>query len=91
MNDKWKLALLKKIDAFSTQSDSLSAKFCHIFHAFFSALKVKRFQPNFIIFFNFSRIFFTNSENTTKSKFSQETLNLLSPLKFMGSHLAFHD
>ncbi len=55
---------------------------------FFSALKVKRFQPNFSIFFT---LFFTNSENATKSKFRQETLNILSALKFTGSHLAFYE
>jgi hypothetical protein len=64
----------------------LSALKPSIFHAFFSALKVKRFQPNFAIFF---RLFFTNSEDATKSKFCQETLNILSSLKFAGSHLAF--
>ncbi len=41
-------SLLKKIDAFSAQSDTLSA------------LKVKRFQPNFAIFF--TRFFSTESE-----------------------------
>ncbi len=35
--------------------------------------------------------FFANSENATKSKFSQETLNVLSALKFAGSHLAFYE
>ncbi len=59
-----------------------------IFHAFFSTLKVKRFHPNFAIFFH---AFFTNSENATKSEFRQETLNILSTLKFMGSHLAFYE
>ncbi len=39
----------------------------------------------------FHMFFFTNSENPTKSKFSQETLNILSALKFIGSHLAFYD
>ncbi len=56
-----------------------------------SALKVKYFfqhWPNFAIFL---RIFFTNSENTTKSKFRQETLDILSALKFKGSHLAFYE
>jgi hypothetical protein len=67
---------LKKIDAFSAQSETLSA------------LRVKHFQPNFAIF---SMLFFTNSENTINSKFSQETLNILSALKFTGSHLAFYD
>jgi hypothetical protein len=59
-----------------------------IFHAFFSALKVKHCQPNFAIFFT---LFFTNCETATKSKFSQETLNILSALKFTGSHLAFYE
>jgi hypothetical protein len=72
--------LLKKIDAFSTESIDFSG-------AFFSALKVKCFQPNFAIFFT---LFFTNIENATKSKFRQEMLNTLSTLKFRGSHLAFH-
>jgi hypothetical protein len=53
-----------------------------------SALKVKCFQPNFAIFF---MLFFTNSENATNSKFRQEMLNILSPLKFTGSHLAFYE
>jgi hypothetical protein len=53
-----------------------------------SALKVKHFQPNFAIFFH---AFFTNSENATKSKFRQETLNILRALKCMGSHLAFYE
>ncbi len=57
-----------------------------------SALKVKRFQPNFAIFF---ACFFANSENATKSKetskFRQERLNILSTLKFVGSHLAFYE
>jgi hypothetical protein len=56
----------------------LSALKALIFHMFFSALKVKRFQPNFAIFFT---LFFTNSENATKSKFSQEMLNILRELK----------
>ncbi len=47
--------------------------------------KNRCFQPNFHIFFT---LFFTNSENATKSKFRQETLNILSVLKFKGSHLA---
>jgi hypothetical protein len=55
-------------------------------HAFFSALKC--FQPNFTIFFT---LFFTISENTTKSKFRQEKLNILSVIKIMGSHLAFYE
>jgi hypothetical protein len=61
--------LLEKIDAFSTESETLSAL---IFH-----------------------IFFVNSENATKFKetceFRQETLNILSVLKFAGSHLAFYE
>jgi hypothetical protein len=52
-----------------------------------SALKVKRFQPDFTIFF---ACFSANSENATKfketSEFRQETLNILSKLKFAGSH-----
>ncbi len=39
----------------------------------------------------FSRFFLTNSENTTKSKFRQEMLNILSMLKFTGLRLAFYD
>ncbi len=39
----------------------------------------------------FSRVLFTISENATKYKFSQEMLNSLSNVKFMGSHLAFYD
>jgi hypothetical protein len=66
----------------------LSALKASIFHAFFSALKVKCFQPNFVIFFT---LFFTNSENVTKSKFKQETLNILTKLKFTGSRLAFYE
>jgi hypothetical protein len=42
------VTLLKKIDAFSAQSDTLSA------------LKVKRFQPKFAIFF--THFFSTESE-----------------------------
>jgi hypothetical protein len=53
-----------------------------------SGQKVKRFQPNFAIFLT---RFFTNSENATKSKFRQETLNILSALKFLQSHLAFYE
>jgi hypothetical protein len=49
-----------------------------------SALKVKCFQPNFTIFLT---LFFTNSENTAKSKFRQDTLNILSALKFIFSIL----
>ncbi len=59
-----------------------------IFHAFFSAMKVKCFQPNFAIFF---MLFFTSIENATKSKFRQEMLNILSVIKFTGSHLAFYE
>ena len=40
--------LLKKIDAYSGESETLPTL---IFHAFFSALKVKCFQPNFAMFF----------------------------------------
>ncbi len=46
---------------------------------FFSALKVKCFQPDFIIFFTH---FFSPTV---------KTLNILSALKFTGSHLAFYD
>jgi hypothetical protein len=78
---------LKNIDAFSAKSiEMLSALKASIFHTFFSAMKVKSFQPNFIIFF---MLFFTNSE--TKSKLWQEMLNILSVLKFKGSHLAFYE
>jgi hypothetical protein len=50
------------------------------------------FQPDFAIFF---ARFFENGENATKSKetfeFRQETLNILSALKFAGLHLAFYE
>jgi hypothetical protein len=49
------LPLFKKIDAFTAESEMLSALQASIFHTFF-----------------------TNSENATKSKFRQETLNILS-------------
>ncbi len=73
---KWtkflKPTLLEKINAFSTESETFSAWFCHIFH-----------------------VFFANGENATKfketSKFSQEMLNILSTLKFAGSHLEFYE
>jgi hypothetical protein len=42
---------LKKVDAFSAESEMLSALKTLIFLAFLSALKVKCFQPNFVIFF----------------------------------------
>jgi hypothetical protein len=52
-----------------------------------SALKVKPFQPDFAIFF-------ADGENATKfketSEFRHEMLNILSILKFAGSHLAFY-
>jgi hypothetical protein len=51
-----------------------------------SALKVKPFQPDFIIFFCQGDNA-TTSEET--SKFRQEMLNILSTLKFAGSHFAF--
>jgi hypothetical protein len=57
-----------------------------------SALKVKRFQPDFAIFI---ARFFAISEDATKfketSELRQETLNILSVLKFAGSHLAFYE
>ncbi len=50
------------------------------------------FQPDFVIFF---ARFFANSENTSKfketSEFRQEMLNILSALKFVGSHLEFYE
>ncbi len=54
---------------------------------------MKCFQPDFCHIF---RTFpFINSENTTKfketSEFKQETLNILSALKFAGSHLALYE
>jgi hypothetical protein len=53
-----------------------------------SALKVKPLRHIFCTFF-------ANCENATKSKetlkFGQETLNILSALKFAGSHLAFYE
>ncbi len=39
----------------------------------------------------FSCVFFTNIENATNSKFSQETLNIFSASKFTGSYLAFYE
>jgi hypothetical protein len=48
----WMETLKKKIDAFSAESETLSALNASIFHSFFSALKVKRFQPNFSLFFS---------------------------------------
>jgi hypothetical protein len=48
-------SLLKKIDAFSSESINFSR--------IFSALKVKRFQSYFAIFFH--GFFLANSENTT--------------------------
>jgi hypothetical protein len=71
---------IEKIDAFSAESIDFSC--------IFSALKVKRFQSNVAIFFT---LFFTNSENATKSKFRKETLNILSALKFTESHLAYYE
>jgi hypothetical protein len=69
-----KFALLnKKFDAFSAESINFSR--------IFSALSVERFYPNFTIFF---KIFFTSSENAINSKFRQETLNILSALKYTG-------
>jgi hypothetical protein len=57
-----------------------------------SPLKVKRFQPDFVIFL---APFFANGENASKSKetskFRQEMLNILSTFKFAGSHLAFFE
>ncbi len=75
-----KTSIIKKIYAFSTESINFSRVLL--------ALKVKCFQPNFAIFF---MLFFTNSENATKSKFRQKRLNILSTLKFTGSHLAFYE
>jgi hypothetical protein len=49
------------------------------FSRIFSALKVKLFQPDFAIFFT---CFFSPTV---------KTLNILSALKFMGSHLAFYE
>jgi hypothetical protein len=57
-----------------------------------SALKVKRFQPDFAIFFT---RFFANCETATKfneaSEYRQEILNILTALKFAGSQLAFYE
>ncbi len=64
---------IEKNDAFSAEN------FAIFFACFFSAMKVQCLQPNF-------DIFFANSENPTKSKFRQEKLNILSALKFAGSH-----
>jgi hypothetical protein len=74
---------IEKIDAFSTESETLSMLKASIFQAFF-----QHFQPNFAIFF---MLFFTNCENATKSKYRQEMLNILSALKFTGSHLSFYE
>jgi hypothetical protein len=59
-----------------------------IFKALCPIEKNQCFQPNFAIFF---LLLFTISENATKSKFRQEILNILSALKFVGSHLAFYE
>ncbi len=57
-----------------------------------SALKVKRFQSDYTHIFH---AFFANSENATKfketSEFRQETLNILSALKFAESQLVFYE
>jgi hypothetical protein len=37
---------LKNIDAFSAESEMLSAKFCHIFHAFFLPTVKMQQNPN---------------------------------------------
>ncbi len=44
-----------------------------------------------LILLYFSCFSFTISENATKSKFWQKTLNILSALTFTGSHFAFYD
>jgi hypothetical protein len=67
---------IEKIDAFRAESEMLSTLIASIFHAFFGTVG----QPNFAIFVT---LFFTNSENATKSKFRQERLNILRVLKFM--------
>jgi hypothetical protein len=59
----------------------LSALKALIFHAFFSALKVKHFQPNFAIFFT---VFSPNSEDPPKSKFRLEMLNIFRRVKIHG-------
>ncbi len=66
----------------------LSALKASIIHAFFQHWKWNAFS---LILQYFLRVFFTNSEIATKSKFSLETLNILSALKFTGSHLALYD
>jgi hypothetical protein len=83
---------LKQVDGINNVplccQDSWVSMISPYFSRIFSALKMKCFQPNFAIFFT---LFFTNSENATKSKFRQETLNILSTFKFTGSHLAFYE
>jgi hypothetical protein len=49
----------------SEQFFNLDLTTCSFWKLMLSALKVKRFQPNFAIF---SAHFFANSENTTKPK-----------------------
>ncbi len=46
-----------------------------------SVLKVKLFQPNFAIF---SRIFFTNSENASKSKIKAGSTEYFKQVKIHG-------
>ncbi len=77
-----------KKNVFRTESEMLSALKASIFHAFFLHWKWNAFS---LILPYFSCIFFTNSENATKSKFRQETLNILNALKFTWSHLVFYD
>ncbi len=69
-------SLLKKIDAFSQISP-------YFFMLFFQRWKWNGFSQ-------VSPYFFTTL-NGTKSKFRQETLNILCALKSTGSHLAFYD
>jgi hypothetical protein len=57
-----------------------------------SVLKVKRFQPDFAIFFaHFLPTVKTPQNSTRPLNFRQETLNILSALKFAGSHLASYE
>ncbi len=64
------------------------SNFALFFASFFQPWKWNAFS---LILPYFSCIFFTNSENETKSKFRQEMLNIFIMLKFAGSHLAFYE
>jgi hypothetical protein len=78
---------IEKIDAFSAESKTFSELKKSIFHVFLS--NESEMLP--ALFLHIFHAFFNNSENATKSKFRQETMNILSTLKFTGSHLAFYE